>query len=262
MSALALSFLSTCEGCFLENQPFQATPDGMLQVFLILLSAHVFGDFLLQSAGMAARKGEFRVLAAHASIHGALTYLFLQQWSAWELPLAVTLLHALVDWLKARGKDRSCAFAVDQIAHVLILLALAYICLAFGWSGPFEGFFGAWIVGIAGFTAAVLGIGHFVGKVVDELLLANRKLADILDGAGLKEGGKQIGRLERGLIFLLILAGEPSGIAVLVAAKSILRFEEAKQQPVAEYVLIGTLWSFGLSMVVGWLTQKAIEVGL
>lgn len=39
-----------------------------------------------------------------------------------------------------------------------------------------------------------------------------------------------------------------------VAAKSILRFEEAKKQPLAEYVLIGTLWSFSLAIALAYFT--------
>jgi len=90
------------------------------------------------------------------------------------------------------------------------------------------------------------------------LIAAKQELAQTIK-SGLKDGGKQIGRLERALIFAFILVGEPTGIGFLVAAKSILRFEEAKQQPVAEYVIIGTLWSFGLAIVLSWLTLQAIN---
>jgi hypothetical protein len=60
----------------------------------------------------------------------------------------------------------------------------------------------------------------------------------------------------------MILAGEPSGIGFLVAAKSILRFEEAKKLPVAEYVLIGTFWSFGLALAIAWGTRQLLQTGI
>ncbi len=66
---------------------------------------------------------------------------------------------------------------------------------------------------------------------------------------GLKNGGKLIGQLERLLILILIYIGQPIGIGFLIAAKSILRFEEAKKHKVAEYVIIGTLLSFTLAIM-------------
>ena len=59
------------------------------------------------------------------------------------------------------------------------------------------------------------------------------------------------------LIFLFIFIGQPAGIGFLVAAKSILRFEEARQQKLAEYVLIGTLLSFSLAVALAAATQWA-----
>lgn len=115
-------------------------------------------------------------------------------------------------------------------------------------------------MGLAGLGATVRGAGFFVGAVTDRIIAENPDLWEPLK-EGLKDGGKRIGQLERAVIFRLIMVGQPSGIGFLVAAKSILRFEEAKKQPVAEYVLIGTLWSFGLAMALAWLTQWALSLG-
>ena len=54
--------------------------------------------------------------------------------------------------------------------------------------------------------------------------------------------------------------GQPGAIGFLVAAKSILRFEEAKKQKLAEYVLIGTLLSFTLAMALSYLTLQAAKL--
>src|SRR3989338_5520432 len=45
---------------------------------------------------------------------------------------------------------------------------------------------------------------------------------------GLTGGGRVIGLLERGLIFAMILLGQPEGVGLLIAAKSILRFGAVK----------------------------------
>lgn len=61
---------------------------------------------------------------------------------------------------------------------------------------------------------------------------------------GLPGGGRVIGQLERGLIFAMILLGQPEGVGLLIAAKSILRFGAVKDDRAAsEYVIIGTLAS-------------------
>lgn len=231
----------------------------MLNLFIILLAAHVFGDFLLQPNVMVKHKGKWWVLLIHGIFHGALVYGLLQQWGAWQVPLAAATAHFGIDFLKSRATGSARAFAWDQAAHGLALAAIAGLALWLDWCAPFGGLGWKWIVGLAGFVAVVLGVGFFVGVVADELIAANPALGHTIK-AGLKDGGKQIGRLERALIFAFILVGEPTGIGFLVAAKSILRFEEAKQQPVAEYVLIGTLWSFGLAMTLAWLTQKALAL--
>lgn len=72
---------------------------------------------------------------------------------------------------------------------------------------------------------------------------------------GFKDGGRLIGQLERLLAFAFILAGAPSAIGFLVAAKSLFRFGEIKDsssRKVAEYVIIGTLLSFGFAVVVSF----------
>jgi len=76
---------------------------------------------------------------------------------------------------------------------------------------------------------------------------------------GLDGAGRLIGYLERFLILLLIISHNAGGITLLVAAKSILRFPEVKNRAFAEYVIIGTLASFGWAMLVGLGAQIALK---
>lgn len=80
-------------------------------------------------------------------------------------------------------------------------------------------------------------------------------------------GGRYIGVIERWMIFALALAGEPTAAALIVSAKSLLRFPELSKaakgnqasssdgKPVAdidavtEYFLLGSLASWGLALV-------------
>ena len=74
----------------------------------------------------------------------------------------------------------------------------------------------------------------------------------------LVNAGKYIGILERLLVFVFILVNHWEGVGFMIAAKSVFRFSdlaEAKQRKLTEYVLIGTLLSFGIAVLVGILIK-------
>ena len=72
---------------------------------------------------------------------------------------------------------------------------------------------------------------------------------------GLEYAGRIIGLMERGLIFLMVMIGESSGIGFLISAKSILRFDTvSRDQKLSEYVIIGTLASFGWALAASFAT--------
>ncbi len=55
--------------------------------------------------------------------------------------------------------------------------------------------------------------------------------------------GRTVGYLERLLVYVLVLNGQWAALGLVVAAKSIARFPELKNQEFADYYLIGTLTS-------------------
>ena len=76
---------------------------------------------------------------------------------------------------------------------------------------------------------------------------------------GLPRGGRTIGYLERLLIFLLVMAGQFSAIGFLVTAKSILRFGTvSNDREATEYVIIGTLASFGWAIALAMATDSLL----
>jgi len=73
--------------------------------------------------------------------------------------------------------------------------------------------------------------------------------------------GRWIGGLERLLIFVLVVAGDPAAAGLVVAAKSILRFPEitnVNSRITAEYVLIGSLASWLIAFSVGTLMRALL----
>lgn len=70
----------------------------------------------------------------------------------------------------------------------------------------------------------------------------------------LVKAGKYIGILERLFVFGFIVTDHWEAVGFLLAAKSVFRFgdlKESKDRKLTEYILIGTLFSFGLAIVAG-----------
>jgi hypothetical protein len=68
-----------------------------------------------------------------------------------------------------------------------------------------------------------------------------------------------IGALERSLVLAFVLSGDFGAIGLILAAKGLLRFPEikdARDQKVAEYVLIGTMLSMLWAVAVGLAVQR------
>jgi len=67
--------------------------------------------------------------------------------------------------------------------------------------------------------------------------------------------------LERLLIFTFVVTGHWEAIGFLIAAKSVFRFgdlKESKERKLTEYILIGTLLSFGIAMITGIIVVKLV----
>ena len=67
---------------------------------------------------------------------------------------------------------------------------------------------------------------------------------------------------ERILVLTFVITNHYEGIGFLIAAKSILRFNDIKGEHMrkeAEYVLIGTLMSFASSIIIGIITHLLLK---
>lgn len=73
--------------------------------------------------------------------------------------------------------------------------------------------------------------------------------------------GMWIGRLERFLILTAVLIGSPAGVGLVLAAKSIFRFEGGRQgRAQTEYFLIGTLLSVSEAVLIGLITRFLLGI--
>jgi hypothetical protein len=92
-----------------------------------------------------------------------------------------------------------------------------------------------------------------------KILMSKWQLKEDNSDDSLANAGKYIGILERLFVFSFILLNQWSAIGLLIAAKSVFRFSDlsrAKDRKLTEYILIGTLISFGLALSVGLLYMQ------
>lgn len=238
-----------------------------LVIFFQLLLAHVLTDFVLQPKGWIKhkrkRQGKSYILLLHALLAGFLTYVFLQQANWWYVALFISLTHYLIDWWKILQKtDNLKYFLLDQLFH-LIVLCISWVYLIQGFeklipllrellNSP------KFLAVIAAYLIVVFPAGFFIGKATktwrDEIETADKKNS-------LESAGRFIGILERILVLSFILTDNFAAIGFLIAAKSILRFNDTMEtgaRKQTEYVLIGTLMSFTLTILLGLLVVQLI----
>lgn len=238
-----------------------------MNLLLKLFIAHLVGDFLLQPTAWVKNKEEKKLAAwqlyVHSIFHGLLVFLFLWSWQAWKYALLVTVLHFVIDSFKLilqNERNRRLLFFIDQAFH-FISIYLIWLWLG-GKSFPLFIFenqaFLLLITGIIFLTNPVsFGVKIFISKWTPE---PQGQSNDSLQSAG-----KYIGIFERLLVFIFIIIHQWAAIGFLLAAKSVFRFgdlKEAKDRKLTEYVLIGTLLSFGTAIFIGILFNYTLRIGI
>ncbi len=239
-----------------------------------LITAHLIADFVLQSENSAAGQARAWTLVKHSLIVGLLSYVLLGIYQAWLVGLVIFASHAVIDFATVkRTGDGPRDFVLDQAAHILVIGALAYAIVSrdlFPLSGLWLRLFGrAYYLAsliVSGMILSVWVGGILVGFAVKPFLdqIEQAREGKHRDGIereekeevrGFEEGGRTIGYLERALIYVFVLVNQPTGIGFLVAAKSVFRFGELgdrSSRMEAEYIIIGTLYSFLYGLLVSY----------
>ncbi len=146
----------------------------------------------------------------------------------------------------------------------LVALVLLLLFSLSGLGEPASGPLQNWYSGLGFPLSDVVPLDQFVLAVCAGVFLlasANRVVRLVLEAAGtpvlqgetVLKGGRLLGPMERLLVAALVLSGQLTGAAVVVAAKGLLRLPEIRSKKqaraglddhVAEYFLIGTLASW------------------
>jgi hypothetical protein len=225
-------------------------------VLLKLILAHLLGDFFLQPNSWVKEKEERKwksgKLYLHIALHIALIFLVFLSFSVWKLALGIGLLHGIIDVVKLifqRPKTKRIWFFTDQVLHFAIILI--------AWFSYTESSINLSILQDQRFWLYLLGALFLTSPAAVLIKVTIAKWIPQDQGTGqitasLQDAGKFIGILERLLIYLFICTHHFEAVGFLLAAKSIFRFgdlREAHDLKLTEYVLIGTLLSFGVALI-------------
>ena len=235
-------------------------------IILQLLLAHVLTDFVFQNKKMVEHKRTHKAsswyLYVHSVLAGVLTYVILQQWSLFLVPIVIIISHFLIDlWKLHQKEDNLKYFLLDQFFHI-IMLVLAWLYLTQNFSNVFteiRSFFSSTekLAILIGYLVVIFPVGFIIGKATERW---QQEIAIEDEQSSLKKAGRYIGIFERILVLTFILSSNFSAIGFLIAAKSILRFSDSKGgRKQTEYVLIGTLMSFAICIAVGLLIMYIID---
>lgn len=230
-------------------------------IFTKLILAHLLGDFVLQPNSWVAdkerRKLKSPYLYVHVLIHTVLSFIFLWNTDLWWVSLVVGITHFIIDASKLifqNVKNKKTWFFIDQLLHILVILGISFYFKEFNFDFLSNKEFLKILMAALFLTTPA--------SIFIKILLSSwtpvPETQSILQTESLSSAGKYIGILERLLVFTFIMVNHWEGVGFMVAAKSVFRFSDlaqAKQRKLTEYVLIGTLLSFGLAVLTGILIK-------
>lgn len=228
----------------------------MLELVLILFVAHILGDFFFlpdawkEDIGRARIRSRF--LYAYALLHTLLVLPVLGiDPKAWLLIPATFISHLSIQTGAAylgRKRSERWRFFLVQGLYVGIIIGLISIY------SPFQ-LDPVWLLSphlLLG-ALALLCITVVSSEMIKQLM-SWWVLVEDNQNDSLRSAGSFIGMLERMFVFGFIIVGQWQAIGLLIAAKSVFRFGDlsrAKDRKLTEYILIGTMLSFGLAILIG-----------
>ena len=227
---------------------------GVIEFILLQFIAHLFLDYFFQTGKLAKQKNSIGFKSTFLYWHGVacfiLAWLFsIQLGFVWAAAIIAST-HFLLDGFKpylirSRHFERY-AFFIDQAIHLLIIAIVVIV---------FDNFYGIkpsfeiainfkYLLVITGYLVCLKPANIFIKEVFQATEV------QVSSDNEMPNAGKVIGVLERILTLTFIIVSQYSAVGFLIAAKSILRYGNNETLK-TEYVLIGTMLSFGIAVIAG-----------
>ena len=227
---------------------------GIKELLLLQFIAHLCLDYFFQTDKLAKQKNttgfKSPFLYWHALVCFVLAWLFSLQISFVLAAGIIAITHFLIDGFKrylnnSRYLGRY-AFFIDQAAHLAILTLVVVL---------FDKWYGInpsidvsinfkYLLIITGYLVCLKPANIFIREVFKATEI------QVSSDNEMPNAGKVIGVLERILTLTFIIISQYSAVGFLIAAKSILRYGNNETLK-TEYVLIGTMLSFGIAVIAG-----------
>lgn len=236
----------------------------MISFLLKALIAHILGDFVFQPdhwiKDKQLKKAKSKFLYFHIAIHAGLVLILLQFDIEFCLAfLIIPISHYLIDIIKiylANKINSRILFLFDQLAHIAVILSLSWFYYPQDLIFNFQLSNSIWFL-VLSILILTYGIAVFI-----KVIMSKWELPEDSDQDSLSKAGKYIGILERLFVFSFVIMQEWQAIGFLIAAKSVFRFGDlsrAKDRKLTEYILIGTLLSFGFAILIGFLYKIMVK---
>ena len=223
--------------------------------------AHLLGDFVLQPNSWVSdkenKKLKSKYLYFHVLIHIVLSLIFLWNLELWWIAVFVGITHFIIDACKLSFqniKNKKRWFFIDQALHILVIAGVSFYFNEF----DFQFLKDQNLLKTAMSALFLTSPASIFIKILLSSWTPVPETQTSLQTDSLSSAGKYIGILERLLVFTFIMVNHWEGVGFMVAAKSVFRFSDlaqAKQRKLTEYVLIGTLLSFGMAVLTGILIK-------
>ncbi len=225
----------------------------MICILLLQLIAHIISDFYLQTAESCADKAKNGFKSPKLYVHALITFvcawLLSFSFNFWWVALIIAVTHLLVDAMKCYASKCKYIFFIDQIIHVVVIVAVCYF-----WKGGLPDCLCCldekYIALLLGVFVCIKPSNIIIKEIIKDANIKVNKGSDDNNTEDLPNAGKLIGVVERLLSLVFVLLGQYEAVGFIIAAKSLLRFAEGDKAK-SEYVLIGTLLSFSMAIFVG-----------
>lgn len=241
-----------------------------MMLFIKLLLAHLLGDFILQPDSWVREKVRKQYksgkLYLHGLIHFCLAFIALtgQPDAVW-IAAAIAVSHIIIDLLKLSFQNKKhprLFFVADQILHLAVIMLAVYF-IAYPDLHIDEKTKDHLLILATGVITLLTPSSVIVKLILSKWAPATEIKSDKIETQSLQHAGMMIGYLERLLVFIFILAGQWAATGFLITAKSVFRFSDLKigqDRKLTEYILIGTLLSFGIAILTGLVTLQLLNM--
>jgi len=227
---------------------------GIKEFLVLQFIAHLCLDYFFQTDALAKQKNTIGFKSPFLYWHGlacfALSWLFSLQLNFVLGAAIIAITHFLIDGFKKHLCNSKhlgrYAFFIDQALHLAILVVVAVLFNKWQGINPSVAVLlnFKYILVIAGYLVCLKPANIFI----KEVFLATQ--IQVSSDNEMPNAGKVIGILERILTLTFIIVSQYSAVGFLIAAKSILRYGDNETLK-TEYVLIGTMLSFGIAVIAG-----------